>query len=243
MSEVIFRTTDDTAGLRWILACAAMAAVIAAGWMLNQLTACSLLLIVSFTIVRGVVPYFASTNHVAKDQGLCQEERSALVSTAAADSAELLSVDTTTAGSVFKLGSQIVAAGKHSDQAVRAFFAAFDSYWSKRLAPMQDAADQAPVLGLAGSLIGIADAIQSLANGNDNENLYSSLAVMALTTLCGGAAYILISGLARDAEGRVAQHRSDLQHVAGFFGNTDPGTNDDSTETSLNPLEFGRRRK
>lgn len=209
-----------SAGMGWALTCGGMAGVVAAGWFAGQLSNTCLGLIGGFTAIRAIKPYAGSMSELASDKRLCRDEVDALTGTPIEDIEDLFGIDETRSGSVFKLVKLLTVSSNRTTkaEAVASFFEAFDSYWESRLSPLQDAADQAPVLGLAGSLLGIVAALAALGGGAaNNQALFDGMSTMALTTLTGGGAYVLISGLARDASNQVAKHRSDLMSVATMF--------------------------
>jgi len=87
------------------------------------------------------------------------------------DGASFETIDESDAGSVFKLAKVITTSSNRAtkQEASDTFFSSYDSYWERVLSPLEDAADQAPVLGLSGTLLGMVAALPSLgaAGGND----------------------------------------------------------------------------
>lgn len=219
--DAIFESTPaGVRGLGWMFKCAAMAGIVAIGWRVGQLGYTCLALIAGYTALRAVIPYFSNMRAMATDRTKCAAERMGLIGTPTSDIADIHAIDDTQAGSVFKLVKLVCRSSDRASrlEVIESFFAAFDAYWDERLGPLQDAADEAPVLGLSGSLLGIVAALGALSTGvSDNQALFDGMSTMALTTLAGGAAYILISGLSRDAANQVQKHRSDLMFVALMF--------------------------
>lgn len=207
-------------GVGWCGKCLGMAGAVGVGWSVGQLSSTCLGLIGGFTVLRAIGPYLGSMSELAADKRLSKDERNALIGTPIEDIEDIFGIDETQAGSVFKLAKMLCMSSNRisKKESTESFFEAFDSYWDERLSPLQDAADQAPVLGLAGSLLGIVAALAALGGGDaGNQALFDAMSTMALTTLFGGGAYILISGLARDASNQIAKHRSDLMFTAKMF--------------------------
>lgn len=247
-NEQSFGGTPGTDGIGWTLKCGGMAGAVAIGWSVGQLSNTCLGLIGGFTAIRAVKPYVGSMSELAADKRLCKDERDALIGTPIEDIEDVFGIDVAQAGSVFKLAKMLCISSNRvsKKEAVKAFFAAFDAYWNARLSPLQDAADQAPVLGLAGSLLGIVAALAALGGGDaNNQALFDAMSTMALTTLSGGGAYILISGLARDAANQVAKHRSDLMFIAKMFfrGDDDVPGGVPTGGDDLNPFDLFSKEK
>lgn len=229
-NETIF--SGAPSGIRWIALCLLMGAAVLAGRLTGQLSDVCLLLILGFSIHRAVLPYFWAMEELKFDKMLCSHERPALAEVSVDKLDQLSEINAREAGSVFKLAQLVGSTEKRNRKGgIPAFFEAFDSHWNRRLSSIQDAADQAPVLGLAGSLLGIIDALSVLASpSQDQQALYAAMSTMALTTLAGGAAYILISGLFREASNAVEHHRSDLTFISEML-------NDGHTEESKTPIQ------
>ncbi|TWU59590.1 MotA/TolQ/ExbB proton channel family protein [Crateriforma conspicua] len=230
-------------GMEWGAKCGLMAGVVGVGWSVGQLSNTCLGLIGGFTAFRAVKPYVGAMSELSADKRLCRDEREALIGTPIDDIEDVFGIDESQAGSVFRLAKLLCSTSNRvsKEEVTTAFFAAFDAYWEERLSSLQDAADQAPVLGLAGSLLGIVAALAALgSSAADNQALFDAMSTMALTTLLGGSAYVLISGLARDAANQVARHRSDLMFVAKMLSRGDEDTPGGTPAggDSLNPFDL-----
>lgn len=216
-SDQIFSSRFEGGGTAWIGKCFLMVCIVGVGAAIGKLSITCIGLILVFTLFRAVIPYFNLVNELRNDRCECRLEREALMEIPTNDLAELIEIDNDEDGSVMKMAR---LAALSSDQMTvkqiwETFSSSYDSYWDSKMGPLQDSADQAPVLGLAGSLLGIVAALSALGSGAaDNNALFEAMSTMALTTLVGGGAYVLISGLYRDAFNQVESHRSDLLFIA-----------------------------
>lgn len=217
--DVIFTSRSGESGAAWGLGCIAMSCAVVAGYACGQLLWSCLGLIAAFAVWRGGLPYlkhFGPGGELPADRKDCRDEREILIDVPAERKEEVLSIDSDGVGSVMHLVR--MAAGSHGrltpDELWETFAGLFDSHWEQRLGPLKDAAEQAPVLGLAGSMLGLVDALSVLAAGADKAALYEAMSTTSLTTLAGGAAYVLLSGLHRAASNQVNSHRGDLEFVS-----------------------------
>lgn len=234
-------------GVGWMTKCVGIAAIIGAGAFFGQLKNTCLVLLGGFTVIRGIVPFLSGMQELRTDQDRCAEEQEALstISVNNVDQVRALSDEDDEAGSVFKMVQWIIDCRDRMapETSVEVFLSRFDAYWEDRLSVLDEAADQGPVFGLGGSLLGLTAGLETFAAGAGGAEpgnpgvLFSALSTMCLTTLAGCGAYMIIAGLSRLAQNAVAHHRAALKAIGNQFirkddepdtgDNDDDGTDDD----------------
>lgn len=236
---------DDplTPGIGWMAKCVAMAAIIGAGTFFGQLQNTCIALLTGFTVIRGIMPFLSSMLELRTDQGHCAEEQEAIaeIPVENREHVNALAEEEDKSGRVFELVIWILASRDRMSPktAVDVFLTRFDTYWENRLSVLDEAADQAPVLGLGGSLLGLAAGLQTFSASSREATpgnpgvLFEALSTMCLTTLAGCGAYMIIAGLSRLAHNAVANHRAALKTIGNEFSSDSEETNaeDDDEES------------
>lgn len=216
----IFQTNNGGAGdLGWLTTCGLLAAVIFTGRAMGHLTESCLLVIGAFAFLRGVLPFFTCKHQLVADVDQCSIEHDDLMSASCDQSELLLAQDDSGAGSVHRLAIVLTRSSGRStkEEATESFFACFDENWDTRIEGIRDVANYCPTFGIAGTMLGLFDIAQVLESNNGSGGVGAAIATMALTTLAGGACFVLLSGLTRYLSNAVARHRKDLKYVSAMF--------------------------
>jgi len=146
---------------------------------------------------------------------------------------QLVTMDMSEAGTVLRMYAAIKASeGRMSkNETIDVFLAVERHRWQEQLISLDNAADQTPVLGLAGSLIGI---LGSLGAGANIEMLQQAMSVMISTTLlgcCGAVWLIRLHGIGQSA---IDRHVAELEIIAKFMiDDNDSGDDIDSFDSLL----------
>jgi len=223
-------------GLLWATKCVGLASVIGAGWMTGYLQATCVMAIIGFVVWQGLLPFAGLSRDLDLDIQRCHGEKVELQDCGIELASAFTNLDTRESGSIFRL---CVAIKKNEDrlnkaEAVGLFLEVAEKHWKKKLLPIDNAAEQAPLLGLGGSLLGILGALANLANtGAESVGLHQSMAVMVSTTLAGCAGALLLIGLAAIARGAIDRHLAELQLIAALLFGSDEKVNQNDDFESL----------
>ena len=237
--EIFKRSRGRSAGCSWLTVCLTFGLVIAAGKAVGLLTQACLFVIVAYALLGGVLPWFRYMDELAEDVNVGGDEHDDLSESDSNQIDVLVTQDASEAGSVHKLVKTLaVSKGRASKaEAADTFLACFDEHWIPRIEGLNDVAAHCPSLGIAGTMLGLADIAAVLEANGGNEGVGAAIATMSLTTLAGGACFVVISGLARRAANAVASHRKDLKYVSTMFQRGDQ-TIPASKKRSTNPLSL-----
>jgi biopolymer transport protein ExbB/TolQ len=209
-------------GRQWIAKCLLFVLIIVTGWLVDYLQTACVVAIGLFIVAQGILPFLAIAKDLQADRRQCREEKRVLQQSAASEAGRLLEIDVTEAGSIFKLLAAIKrAAGRVAqEEAAERFLAAMEQQWQERLRPLDDAAEQAPVLGFGGSLLGILSGLGSMQTLGD-AGFSAGVATMASTSLIGCVGALVQAGLASSAQAAVTRHLAELRVIAALLLGSD----------------------
>lgn len=208
-------------GSEWMAKCCGLIAAIACGWVMGELQLFCLVAIAAFVVVQGLIPFFRVTQRLAIDQGRCQFEVQELKTSGLELAERLPGLDRAEMGTVFRLAIAVQqSTGRTSKEEAATRFLDNDAEsWQHAVSPLDNSSEQAPLLGLGGSLLGI---LQSLNQLGDLEGglgaLGEAMSTMVSTTLVGCGCALLLMGLAAIANNAVARHLTYLRRIAGLMG-------------------------
>jgi len=214
-AEIFIQQLPST-GRKWMVQCATMAGVIGAGWVTGQLQFTCVAVIGTFVFSFGLVPFWSLAKSLKLDSQRCLDEKGVLQTSRIEVADKIARVNQADMGSVFLLLASI----KNSEgrvgkrQAVKLFLEVAREQWLEMLSPVQIAAEQAPLLGLFGSLLGI---LSSLNNSAGDISLEASMATMVSTTIIGCAGAFLLIGLAARGGKAVDRHIAELEFLASLI--------------------------
>ena len=129
-------------------------------------------------------------------------------------------------------------------EAADLFLDVAEQNWNAELMPLTTSSEQAPLLGLGGSLVGMIGGISSLSgaisvNAADGMlpgflDLVNSMSTMITTTLAGCFGAFLLIGLSAIANSGLARHLAELRMIATLMiGDTDNGDDEDENDDYL----------
>ena len=216
----IFRDASPIrSGIAWVLLCSILIAAVAAARAADVLTQVCVAIIVAYSVLAGFLPYVRNMLALESDMQGCVAEYDDLRASPSDQVELLLAQDDSDAASVHKLARVLASSKRRStkESAEASFLESFDAHWDPVVERLNDVAAYCPTLGIAGTMLGLADLAVVFEKNGGNAGIGAAIATMSLTTLTGGICFVLISGLARRAAIAVAKHRSYLKYVAAMF--------------------------
>lgn len=231
-SAQVFAQRPDWLWWGWSSKCVAIAVTIIVGWMIGQLLIVSVLAILSFVATQGVRPSRSLAVAIADDASLCRDEKSEL-QRLGPDAFEYLDqIDTSDAGSLLRLLLAIRLTSDRTDtsEALDHLTRVAKQSWERQLAPIDLAAEQAPLMGLGGSLLGLATSL----SGGQGTDLMAGIGTMVCTTMAGCAGSFLLLGLASINRTSIDRHIAELRMTAAQLLGIDDQRNDNGFESLFN---------
>ena len=228
----------------WTVKCVLIAGAIAFGWIWDCLkTTCSSV-IALFVVSEGVLPYLKFVRGIKHDQLLCRValEHMQEMETEWREEWDqyLAAKDLKDASSLEKMYAAMQQSCETSSKqkVAKSFLALEGERWRQQLTSLEVAAQQTPMLGLGGSLIGCLSSLVATAG---SPGLQDSMATMFLTTLVGCAGSFYLLGLSEIGNGRIDRHIAELEAVANYLidGKSPDGQDDDSVDDSFVSLFEG----
>ena len=186
--------------------------VITAGWISNQITNVCLLLIASHVFWNGVRPLWHIVSGVGNDASKCAQELNEFQNASLENLCVLKSIDTSDGGSLMQLVATVARSGDRMtpERALDIHLNSIRQPYIEHSLKAATTAEQATMLGLGGSFIGL---LSSLNGGAD---LAAGVGTMLLTTVAGVLGAFLLMGLLDVANKSVEQHISDLRIAASY---------------------------
>ena len=103
----IFTGNDYGKGMKWIVKCFVLSAIVAVGWRSGYLQETCIAVIAAFVVVQGIFPFCRITINRHIDRQKCRDEKEVLQDVEIGEAEKLSSIDASDAGSIFKLISAI----------------------------------------------------------------------------------------------------------------------------------------
>ncbi|MCA9026707.1 MAG: MotA/TolQ/ExbB proton channel family protein [Planctomycetaceae bacterium] len=211
-SHTCFRQNPNRDSLRWMLTWVLLIVAITIGWFLEQLTPACLLAIGLFVIVQGLIPYYQFSGSLTLDVSRCGEEKGLLQRIAANLWQQIAADHGQGSGSLMRLTVALLREPpERRRSALREFIQLARCRWEAYLQLVETTAATATMLGLGGSLIGLAAALQKMGAAEGVKSLAPAMHLMVTTTVLGCAGAMLLIGL--EARGRSAlnSHLAELE--------------------------------
>jgi biopolymer transport protein ExbB/TolQ len=209
----LFTEDPKRDGRVWMRKCFVLGSIVLVGWLTGYLQAASILAIAIFGVVQGILPYRSVIAAYLRDANSCRQEKAALQNLTFAQAANIAQIQTPNMGTLFRGVQFILAQQDRLDgkAALSVFLALERSIWEKRLAPLANSVEQAPTLGLFGTVVGLALGMGELTASAGPQGMVAAIGTALGTTLAGCVAGFLLSGLYSIAETGVERHLAEIK--------------------------------
>lgn len=217
---------------RWLAKCGALAAGVGVGWGVGLLQEASVGAIGTFTFAQGLRPAAAVARELWRDIQSCSAERSLLQQISSSDAERVANGGGHDAGTLFRLIQFALRnQGRVSKEEAAKLFVAIEEYeWDRRLEPLANARDQAPTLGMFGTVIGLGAGVSELADGSGGSaGMAVAIGTALTTTLAGCAGAFVLVGLHSILRRRVDRHLAEVRLTASLLLTGAAGATDDSS--------------
>ena len=212
---------------RTALGVAMLASAIAAGWWFGQLTIVCLVMIGLHVWWQGLIPISRAIGEIDTDTHHCAEEMGAFQRAPVESLSVFETLDTSDAGSLMKLVAAVALSGDRMEpeRALEIHLKEIRQPQEARLKQAATAAEQATMLGLGGSFLGLLGSLQGGAELTDG------VGTMLLTTLAGVLGAFALMGLGGAAGRALDRHMNDLEIAASYVLRIGQGRDDDQFES------------
>ena len=226
----VFGANPFVEGMQWTGKWLVLSGAVFVGSMLDCLQEVSVAVIVIFVSLQGFRPFLRFTRSLVADRKKCRKETDDLKEVGIENAKHLRHLDTSQAGSVLCLANAIHSSSDrlNKKEAGELFLAVAEQEWDAECVPIATSAQQAPILGVLGSLLGLMSGIGRLtvAMAGDGpeemqvafSQLFNAMGTMVTTTLAGCAGALLLSGLAAISHSAVQRHIAELRMIAALMG-------------------------
>ncbi len=240
-SAEFFSARSSRAAGGWLILCAAFVAAAWAGIQSDQLFLTTLGLIFGFVLAQGVIPALILILELQGDAKKCRREESVFRTITLEELRNLPRRSRRRTGSLYAL---IYAVCFHASritksQAVESFLKVVAETYRARLERIQLSSEQAPLLGLAASMVGILLTLLHLGTAMQSQDqevirasfadAFSAFSVMVATTLAGCAGSFVVMGLASIADTAANRHLAELRLLGDLLITTDDDLPDSQT--------------